>query len=215
MQETNPQAKVLGILKPMGGGDPIPLTKPEITIGRRRSCDVNLDFTNISGRHCQLRLINNVWHVRDMGSTNGTSLNGVTLASEKVVLPDDELGIASHLFSIDYEPSGPNAVRHTHEESEEADEPRRPSLLELAGIESDEDRPRHRDRPEDKPRHRDRPTAPTAGERPAARDSAFEDNIPQDFQAKPVPLADADDDDFLKFIEEDVKKSANKREDRK
>src|SRR4051794_1129598 len=104
------KGKVLGILKPMGGGDPIPLEKPEVVIGRRRSCDICLDFNNISGKHCQLRLINSVWHVRDLGSTNGTSLNGLQLTSEHNVLPDDELSIASHLYTIDYEPGGPDAV---------------------------------------------------------------------------------------------------------
>ena len=34
-----PAAKVLGILKPIGGGDPVPLTKEILKIGRRPSCD--------------------------------------------------------------------------------------------------------------------------------------------------------------------------------
>ena len=32
-----PQAEVLGTLMPVGGGDPIPLLKPELIIGRRGS----------------------------------------------------------------------------------------------------------------------------------------------------------------------------------
>jgi len=210
---TRAKGKVLGILKPMGGGDPIPLTKPEVVIGRRRSCDICLDFNNISGKHCQLRLINSVWHVRDLGSTNGTSLNGLQLTSEHNVLPDDELSIASHLYTIDYEPGGPDAVLQMQDVIDEAaDEPRRHSLLELAGIESDEDRPRHRSRPT--------PTqAPAASakekEQPVASKAVFGDDIPQDFKAGPVPRANTDDDDFLKLIEEDVKKAGNKHEGRK
>src|SRR4051794_16374093 len=147
MPISSPQGKVLGILKPMGGGDPIPLLKPELVIGRRRSCDISLDFNNISGKHCQLRLINSVWHVRDLGSTNGTSLNGMALSSEHSVLPDDELGIASHLYTIDYEPGGPDAVLHMQDVIDEGSEQgpaRRHSLLELAGIDTDDDRPRPR-----------------------------------------------------------------------
>ena len=30
-----PQTEVLGTLIPVGGGDPIPLLKPELTVGRR------------------------------------------------------------------------------------------------------------------------------------------------------------------------------------
>ena len=43
MPLSSPQGKVLGILKPVGGGDPVPLLKPEVVIGRRRSCDICLD----------------------------------------------------------------------------------------------------------------------------------------------------------------------------
>jgi len=209
MPNLSPQGKVLGILKPMGGGDPIPLLKAELVIGRRPSCDITLDFNNISGKHCQLRLINTVWHVRDLGSTNGTSLNGLQLTSEHNVLPDDELGIASHLYKIDYEPGGPESVLQKHGIVEEmVEEPvHRHSLLELAGIETD-------DKPKPKPRSRPK-EVPAANNEPEPSKSAFNDAIPEDFQAAPPPLANADDDDFLKFIEEDVKKASDKREDGK
>jgi hypothetical protein len=229
----NPQGKVLGILVPVGGGDPIPLTKAEVTIGRRRSCDLCLDFNNISGRHCQLRIINGVWHIRDLGSTNGTSLNGVALSSEHTVMPDDEVGIASHLYTIDYEPSGPDALlqmQGIEEKGEDGHAARRQSILELAGIESDEDRPR-----------RGRSAAssivnssealgpgssalqsPKAGPSPKGKtpepEPAFKDEIPDDFPAgagaKPGG-ASAEDDDFLKLFEEDVKRAGDKRENRK
>jgi hypothetical protein len=204
---TNVQGKVLGILKPLGGGDPIPLLKPEIIVGRRRSADIFLDFNNISGRHCQLRLINSVWHVRDLGSTNGTSLNGMGLASEHSVMPDDELGIASHLFTIDYEPGGPESVVHAIDDMVDETAGRRHSLLELAGIDSDEDKPRrNRPAPAAQP-----PSSPS--ERPAAAvDTGLNEQIPDDFKAGPVPLGGADDDDFLKLIEEDVKRAGDQRE---
>jgi hypothetical protein len=216
----NPQGKVLGILKPIGGGDPIPLNKPEIIIGRRRSSDVCLDFNNISGKHCQLRLINSVWHVRDLGSTNGTSLNGMAVPNEHSVMPDDELGIASHLFTIDYEPRGPDAVLQMVEDGEEGGQARRTSLLELAGIEDEDDRPR-RTRPSALSNSNSAITpspsasaspAQSSSRRPASSEPSFEDDIPDDFQAGPAPLANADDDDFLKLIEEDVKKAGDKRE---
>jgi hypothetical protein len=206
----NAQGKVLGILKPVGGGDPIPLMKPEVMVGRRRSCDIFLDFNNISGKHCQLRLINSVWHVRDLGSTNGTSLNGMALSSEHSVMPDDELSIASHLFTIDYEPGGPESVVHAIEDMADEAAGRRHSLLELAGIDTDEDRSRHR---------RSAPPAaapPKPGERaPAAAAQPFNEEIPEDFQAGSASQAGADDDDFLRLIEEDVKKAGDKREKKK
>lgn len=43
-----------GELVPVGGGDTIPLTRPQLSLGRRRSCDIYLDFPNISSIHCEL-----------------------------------------------------------------------------------------------------------------------------------------------------------------
>jgi len=96
-----PKAEVLGVLNPVGGGDPIPLPKAEMLVGRRAGCDIRLDFENVSGKHCMLRLINGVWMVRDLGSTNGTTVNGSPIASEQSVMPDEEIGVAGHLYTLD------------------------------------------------------------------------------------------------------------------
>ncbi len=37
---------MLGQLVPVGGGDPIPLLKPELLVGRRNNCDIILSFLN-------------------------------------------------------------------------------------------------------------------------------------------------------------------------
>ncbi len=91
--------RVLGILKPVGGGDPVPLMKESLIVGRRPSCDICLDFDMISGKHCELHFLHGIWHVRDLGSTNGTTVNGAKLSTEQSVLPDVELGIAGHLYT--------------------------------------------------------------------------------------------------------------------
>ena len=113
---SNP-SKVLGVMKPIGGGDPVPLDRERIVIGRRASSDVCLDFENVSGKHCELHFFHGLWHIRDLGSKNGTTVNGLKVGAEQSVLPDVEIGIASHFFTIDYEPAGPpsrsNAPRST------------------------------------------------------------------------------------------------------
>jgi hypothetical protein len=69
----------------------------------------------------------------------------------------------------------------------------------MAGIESG-DRPR----PQVQARKKEQPTAPI--ERPPAEEAAFDDALPADFQAPlPASAAPADDDDFFKLIEDDVK----------
>lgn len=134
--------RLFGTMKPLGGGDSIPLYKVEILIGRRPTCDVRLDFENVSGKHCLLRLVEGVWHVRDLGSTNGTLVNRQRIDHEHGLMPDDELGVASHRYTIDYDP-----VTHVLESKgvlvqEMAKvEQERGSLMERAGLVND---PEHR-----------------------------------------------------------------------
>jgi len=193
-----PPGKELGVMKPVGEGDPVPLLKTELIVGRRPSCDIVLDFEKISGKHCVLRFHNQVWHVRDLGSTNGTSINGARISSEHTVMPDDELGIAGHIFGIDYEPGAPETVLNKGEviEKDVLETRKRTSLMELAGLDTDGDRPKRR-----------RPTkAPEVIERLSADEAEFEDTLPEHFQAAPAPKPTDDEDDLLKFVEEDVKK---------
>jgi len=91
----------LGRLIPVGGGDPIPLAMDSMTVGRRQSCDIRLDYHNVSGIHAEFAFRNGVWSVRDMGSTNGIKVNGERVPT-RVLRPGDEVGIAGHLFVIEY-----------------------------------------------------------------------------------------------------------------
>lgn len=193
-----PHAEVLGILQPVGGGDPIPLNKPEIIIGRRPSCDIRLDFENISGKHCLLRLLNGVWNVKDLGSTNGTTVNGGRVTTEQSVMPDEELGIAGHMFTIDYDPAGPEAFLTAHKDLDEevVQERAKHSLMDLAGLDTDSSKPRVK-RPK---------RAPATIERLSADEAEFDDAVPEHFAQPPKPAKKPpSDDDFLKLIEDEVK----------
>src|SRR5262245_20313234 len=48
----------------------------EITIGRRAACEIALRDDSVSGRHARLRRRSGQWEVEDLGSTNGTFVNG-------------------------------------------------------------------------------------------------------------------------------------------
>jgi pSer/pThr/pTyr-binding forkhead associated (FHA) protein len=187
---------VLGVMYPVGGGDPIPLIKNEIVVGRRPGTDIRLDFENISGKHCKLRFLNGIWMVRDLGSTNGTTVNGSLLASEQSIMPDEELGIAGHLFTIDYEPAGPEAFLSSHKDLDEEVvlERKRHSLMDLAGLDTDQTQTKRPKR------------APTVIERLSADEAEFDDVVPQHFKTAPKPKKQPTDDDFFKLIEDDVKK---------
>jgi adenylate cyclase len=89
-------------LVPVGGGDSIPLLKNTLVMGRRESCDVCLRFPNVSGQHCELTCHEGVWYIRDMGSTNGTKVNGQRIAQRKMLRPGDEITIAKRRYKVQY-----------------------------------------------------------------------------------------------------------------
>ena len=125
---------MFGELQPVGGGDPIPLLKTFLLVGRRESADIVLRFPNVSGHHCELSLSDGYWHVKDLGSSNGTKVNGGRVTEQRLE-PGDRLAIARHEYEICYEPASLGAV-----------EPPAPgqtqdglftrSLLEAAGLEA-------------------------------------------------------------------------------
>ena len=121
----------LGELVPVGGGDAIPLCQAIMTIGRRQSCDIQLDFANISGTHAELAYRGGVWHVRDMGSTNGVKVNGERTI-RRPLRPGDEVAIANHRYAIQYQLSAGTAVEEVFAEEEDVF---KQSLMEKAGLE--------------------------------------------------------------------------------
>jgi pSer/pThr/pTyr-binding forkhead associated (FHA) protein len=59
-------------------------------LGRSRECDVTLADTNVSRRHAELRPQGERWLIADLGSTNGTRVNGRRIA-DPVALEDGDV----------------------------------------------------------------------------------------------------------------------------
>lgn len=125
-----------GELVPVGGGDPIPLLKTSLVVGRRESCDITLRFTNVSSNHCQLTLQNGYWYVRDLNSTNGVKVNNVRITLEKLLKPGDNVTIARHAYQIVYSPADLGAVGPPPTDGTIGEIIGR-SLLERAGLEKE------------------------------------------------------------------------------
>ena len=48
-------------------------------VGRSRACDLRLQDTSVSGEHATIWWSEEKWWVRDLGSSNGTSVDGKVL----------------------------------------------------------------------------------------------------------------------------------------
>ena len=75
-------------------------------IGRRHDCDLCIPLMDVSKRHCQLDRNNETLEVRDIGSRNGTYLNGQQVNGETPVKAGDYLQVGPLVFQfqIDGEP---------------------------------------------------------------------------------------------------------------
>jgi adenylate cyclase len=131
-----------GELIPKGGGDAIPLLKEELLIGRRESCDIVLRFANVSAHHCELRVREGYFYVRDLQSRNGIKVNGMRI-NEKRLDPGDELAVAKHRYEIQYSPFELGAVGPPPPDDQTA-EILSQSLLSRAGLEKTGGKTRHR-----------------------------------------------------------------------
>lgn len=67
-----------------GGERTVPLSSESVTIGRLADCDVVLADKGASRKHAQLRFRDGSWVLTDLGSTNGTRLNGQTVQSREL-----------------------------------------------------------------------------------------------------------------------------------
>ena len=83
------------------GGKRYPLTKSRTVIGRGSDADITIDDTGTSRRHVEILWDGKRGQVNDLGSTNGSKLNGQPLT--KAPLPPDsiiEIGRTRIIFRV-------------------------------------------------------------------------------------------------------------------
>ena len=74
-----------------------------VTLGRSRSCDVVLEDPNVSRQHAELRPRGGSWVLTDLGSTNGSRLNGHPVERSEVVRPGDEIELGATVLRFELE----------------------------------------------------------------------------------------------------------------
>jgi predicted component of type VI protein secretion system len=91
---------MLAQLVPAEGGKPITLKRDVIVVGRKPGlCDLIVERPSVSKLHCVLVKTDGLLFVRDLGSTNGTKVNGQRV-TRGALLPGDELAFASVRFRV-------------------------------------------------------------------------------------------------------------------
>ena len=85
-------------------GPDIRLGRGPLLVGRHPHCDVRPRSIRVSRRHCCLTAVDGVVIVRDLGSTNGTSINGRRVEAGRL-RPGDELAIANLRYRLEPGPA--------------------------------------------------------------------------------------------------------------
>src|SRR5262245_26989966 len=99
-------------LVPLDGGSPIDILKDVVVVGRKEDCDVRLEHKSVSKMHCVLVKTDGLLLLRDLGSTNGTRVNG-TRVRRAALLPNDQISIAHYKFRVYL---GPDVAPEAHAE---------------------------------------------------------------------------------------------------
>jgi hypothetical protein len=85
-----------------------PQADRRFTIGRAMACDFTLADLSVSRWHARLYTEDNEWLLSDLGSTNGTRLNGWRVTTGVPVKPGDQVTFGSVSFVITDRPLGPD-----------------------------------------------------------------------------------------------------------
>jgi pSer/pThr/pTyr-binding forkhead associated (FHA) protein len=96
-----PVAKLTVIQSDSLEGD-FPLEEEEILLGRDEEADITIDDKRISRQHCKISLAENGYVITDLGSSNGTFVNGQRV-TEKPLEDGDQIQIGSSRFKFSLE----------------------------------------------------------------------------------------------------------------
>jgi pSer/pThr/pTyr-binding forkhead associated (FHA) protein len=74
-----------------------------ITIGRDRSNDLCINDSHVSAYHAVITRSGNSWQLCDLGSTNGTFVNGELVTGPHILRPGDKVAIGGVTFKVGWE----------------------------------------------------------------------------------------------------------------
>ena len=90
--EPTPRPRERAVL--LWDGHELPLDQGVVVLGRSSGCDVVVDDPNVSRRHAEIRRLGEGYSLVDLGSTNGTEVNGQRVG-ETSLMNGDVIGVGT------------------------------------------------------------------------------------------------------------------------
>jgi hypothetical protein len=81
-------------------GRAFPMEKTELFVGRDLSNDIVINDPEVSRRHARLFLQGNNFVLEDLGSTNGTAVNGQRLLGPYILHPGETVVFGEHITAV-------------------------------------------------------------------------------------------------------------------
>ena len=134
-------------LHPVDGGTPIDITKDLIVVGRKEDCDLRLEHKSVSKLHCIIVRTDGLLLLRDLGSTNGTRVNG-TRVRRAALLPNDQVSIAHFKYRVFLGPDQPEPAAGPNDHTQALDQKDLAALLEKKKRGTEKSDPDEDSRPE-------------------------------------------------------------------
>jgi len=90
----------LTILVGPNPGRTYPLDKPEMVIGRDLGVDIVINDVEVSRKHAHLVAQQGSYLIEDLGSTNGTVVNGLRLTAPHLLHPGEQIALGEHVTLV-------------------------------------------------------------------------------------------------------------------
>ena len=109
MGQGRPTANLVVRQGPQAGMS-FPITGNQIVIGREEGLDIILQDAEASRRHTRISWQGGQFIIEDLGSTNGTFVNGVQITTPQMLNPGDSIGIGQTalVFQMSGAQAGPS-----------------------------------------------------------------------------------------------------------
>ena len=86
-----------------GSRERYPLKKDRVVIGRSRESDINLPDQWLSRRHAEIVRKGEAFYLLDLGSKNGTLLNGSRISAERLLEPGDRISLGEYVLTFSWD----------------------------------------------------------------------------------------------------------------
>ncbi len=74
-------------------GQTFPIDLTEMYIGRDLGCEIVINDTEVSRRHAKIYILGSGFVIEDLGSTNGTFVNGQRITGSHALVPGEEIAL--------------------------------------------------------------------------------------------------------------------------